>query len=288
MRARAQIERVCATIRKPTGWIGVATAGPSALIYQSDGTDSMIEAVRYLDWPVVESVDPGSPADRAGIRAGDVLVEMGGKALLRNVVVFADMLRPGEGVPIKLQRGREVITVTPIVETLPQQLKISRCSWLDAGTAAAVAPVPVATPGFEYRFETVPSPRAGGFVRARSDSAPRAVPLGEMSTMVVGVGPMARLYGGSSVLAGVHLVALTEGSSRALGVAHGLLVNEVGAGTPGWTAGLRSGDVLLSADTVELRTLRGLQRALDASDDKTVTLLIVRDKKQETVTLRWQ
>jgi S1-C subfamily serine protease len=93
--------------------------------------------------------------------------------------------------------------------------------------------------------------------------------------------------GGVSSMAGLQLVPLNQESSRAFGVEHGLFVNQVLPGTPGRETGLLGGDVLVSADSVDLRSIGTLQRVINRSTDRTVTLLIVRNRKQETVTLRW-
>jgi C-terminal processing protease CtpA/Prc len=93
LRIRRQLESLCANVRKPEGWLGVATTGFQMLDREVDGT----KIVRFLEPPVVASVDPGSPADRVGLRAGDVLLEIGGKRLLQSNVVFSELLRPASG-----------------------------------------------------------------------------------------------------------------------------------------------------------------------------------------------
>ena len=282
---RRQLETLCATVRKPEGWLGVNTAGFKVLDKREDGT----QVLTFLEPPVVTSVDPGSPADRAGLRSGDVLIEIGGKKLMEENVVFAELLRPGAKVALKLQRGRDFVTVTPVVEPLPDGPSTS-CSWVDPGTAYVLAPMPSQTPS-EVRFDNAPDgARRYAYTyttRPRSDSgvvaAATPVPAG-----AVFAGPMTAFYsGGVRSLAGLQLVALSEESSRALGVKHGLLVNQVGPGTPGREAGLQGGDVMISADSVDLRSIGTLQRVLSRARDRTVTIVIVRDRKTQTVQYRW-
>jgi len=283
LRLRRQLETLCANVRKPEGWLGVATTGIQMLDREVDGT----KIVRFLEPPVVESVDPGSPADRVGLRAGDVLIEIGGKRLLQSDVVFSELLRPGERITVKFKRGNDVVTLSPVVEPLPE-VTATPCSWVDVGTAYVLSPMPAQAP-VQVRVENSPDGTrrvAYAYSRTRRDSATvvtAPVPAGS-----VFAGPMAYLYsGGASSLAGLQLVALSPESSRAFGVAHGLFVNQVLPGTPGREAGLQGGDVLVSADSVDLRSIGMLQRVINRSTDRTVTLLIVRDRKQETVTLRW-
>ena len=283
LRLRRQIESLCANVRKPEGWLGVATTGIQLLDREPDGT----RIVRFLEPPTVASVDPGSPADRVGLRAGDVLLEIGGKRLLQSNVVFSELLRPGERVTVKFRRGKEVVTLSPMVEPLPE-VTATPCSWVDAGTAYVLAPVPAQGP-VEVRVNVAPNgtPRyTYEYARARRDST--GIPAPVAVTGPVYAGPMVQYYsGGVSSMAGLQLVPLNQESGRAFGVEHGLFVAQVLPGTLGREAGLQGGDVLVSADSVELRSIGTLQRVMNRSGDRAVRLVIVRDRKQEIVTLRW-
>jgi len=60
----------------------------------------------------MSGVTPGSPAEQVGLKAGDVLVEMGGEKV-RDMRHYADLLRarkPGDTVKIRVQRGTEFLT----------------------------------------------------------------------------------------------------------------------------------------------------------------------------------
>jgi C-terminal processing protease CtpA/Prc len=283
VRLRRQLETLCSNVRKPEGWLGVATTGFQMLDRQEDGQ----QFVRFLEPPVVASVDPGSPADRVGLRAGDVLLEIGGKRLLRANIVFAELLRPGEKIAVRLKRGREEMTLLPLVEPLPE-VTVTPCSWVDAGTAYVLAPMPAQAP-VEVRVQSGPDGTRRytyAYARPRKDSVTASTPLPAAGTVFAG--PMVQFYsGGVSSMAGLQLVPLNQESSRAFGVTHGLFVNQVLPGTPGRAAGLQGGDVLVSADSVDLRSIGTLQRVINRSTDRKVTLRIVRDRKLETVTLRW-
>ncbi|HET9322569.1 MAG TPA: trypsin-like peptidase domain-containing protein [Gaiellaceae bacterium] len=68
------------------------------------------------------SVVNGSPADRAGLRTGDVVVEAGGKAIasgdaLREAI---DAHKPGDKLELKVRRGGDERTVTVTLGTRPQ------------------------------------------------------------------------------------------------------------------------------------------------------------------------
>ena len=111
---RRDLEQLCSSVRKPQGWLGIATTGVTVFDRQGDGP----QVVRYLERPIVASVDPGSPADRAGLRSGDMLIEIGGQVLLHQDVVFAELLRPGEKITVKTcaAGGHDL---QPLVEPMP-------------------------------------------------------------------------------------------------------------------------------------------------------------------------
>jgi serine protease Do len=97
-------------VRRP--WIGVQLGTPD------------VENARELltAGAVVRSVTPGSPAARAGIQSGDVLVRSRGRAL-RNVYDWqAEQLdlRVGDEVPLVVRRGAREMNVSVRVEDLPE------------------------------------------------------------------------------------------------------------------------------------------------------------------------
>ena len=69
---------------------------------------------------VITSVQPQSPAGRAGLRAGDAIRQVNGRAP-RSFIDFADLLaaRPGSGVTLAIQRGTERKEVT--VRLVPEK-----------------------------------------------------------------------------------------------------------------------------------------------------------------------
>jgi membrane-associated protease RseP (regulator of RpoE activity) len=271
-------------VRKPEGWLGVTTMGPQMENMRVDGT----KVIKFLELPVVASVDPGSPADRVGVRAGDVLVEIGGRQLLRENVVFADMLRPGVVVVMKVQRGQDVVTLSPTVEPLPEVTTGTSCTYVDPAVAYIVAPSPGQA---QVRIQKTQDGQGYSYAYARPRRDSSAVVASTTPVPAASgafAGPMAAYFGGgASVLAGLQLVTLSPETSRLLGVTHGILVNQVLTGTMGQEAGLRGGDILVSADSQDLRSIAVLQRVINRANDRIVTIVIVRDRKRETVQLRW-
>jgi hypothetical protein len=66
---------------------------------------------QFEEYPTIYSVDPGSPADRAGIRRGDVLTEIDGISLLsREGGQRFGSIEPGQAVTWTYRRGGSVRT----------------------------------------------------------------------------------------------------------------------------------------------------------------------------------
>ena len=112
-RAKRVMEDLLAhgVIRQPWDGINVRVVAPGA------NPREMLNA-----GVVVNSVVPGSPADRAGVRPGDVIVRAGDRALRNPYDWQAARLdfRVGDAVPLILRRGSRQTTVTLRITDLPE------------------------------------------------------------------------------------------------------------------------------------------------------------------------
>jgi len=79
---------------------------------------------------LVQSVEPGGPAQKAGLEPGDVIVEFNGKPVLSNDELVNQVVRtkPGTSVPIKVLRSREAKSMTVTVAELDLDAEGSRQS----------------------------------------------------------------------------------------------------------------------------------------------------------------
>jgi C-terminal processing protease CtpA/Prc len=91
---------------------------------------------------------------------------------------------------------------------------------------------------------------------------------------------------GSSLNVGALVEPLTAQMAEALGVNGGLMVKTVARKTEAAKAGLRALDVILKVGSDPINTAADWERALRSNVGKQVQVTILRDKKQQTVSLQ--
>ncbi len=72
---------------------------------------------------VVETVVPGGPADKAGIKARDIITEVDGKALVNDSDLgqALNSHKPGDTVTLTVLRGTQKMSVKVTLGTMPSQ-----------------------------------------------------------------------------------------------------------------------------------------------------------------------
>jgi len=302
-RIQRRLSEICAADRKPEGWVGIAYSGSASATREDDGRVIM----RFVDQPSIESVEPGSPADKAGIRGGDRILSMAGKDLRDAVFDFTPLLRPGTRIAFKLQRGVETKLLQVTVEPRPDDFS-TPCPWVDERIAAAFAPMQMA-----FRFnrqdgeggtvQFVPNGTRvivqGGAGSAPSpSSAPTPVtapnpplppsPTPAPTPPLPPVSAFGRLSSGATVtFAGAQLMSVGRELAEALGVERGMLVVGTGRGSPAEQSGLRTGDVVVSVDGQPMTTPMVFLQAVEQATNRELRLQLVRRKKSVSTTLTW-
>ena len=235
------------------GWLGLTLDAPCTVEIR-DGNVFW----RFLEHPEIVSVDPSSPAERAGIRQGDVLLAYDGQDVRREIAMNR-LLQPGRTVRVRLRVRRENNDVREVpVKVAPARGVASR-QWVGPR-----------------------SPR-------RQAQAYRVIVPEGADPVVIGAGAtpsplvIQRLVG----LAGARMETITPGLAEAIGVDRGVLVIAVAPGVPAHESGLVDGDVILKANGREVSNVHDLRRALADSDEKSVKLDVARRGKVRQVTLRW-
>jgi serine protease Do len=237
------------------GWIGIVVEAPHQRMVHAD-----TEFIRYFSYPEIVSVEPNSPAERVGIARGDRLVAYDGADVRDRAINVTRLLQPSRRVTVTVRRDGEDRDFSLTVMKAPQRLILRR----SLSAPDMPAPAPAAEPMI------MPPPNVG--VRLRIPSPPIVLDKTD----------------GSSAIAGATLNEIRdEGLGHIFGVASGLLVTEVFS-DPAEGSGLRGGDVIVGADGQEVTRLSQLQRIISAhSDDRSVELEIVRQKRTRTIMLRW-
>ncbi|MCZ6697213.1 MAG: PDZ domain-containing protein [Acidobacteria bacterium] len=100
--------------------------------YRERGWSGIEDKVKNEDSTIaIRSVLPGSPADRAGLHAGDIVVSVNGVTLskeneARLDAIFMRSFRIGKRLSIGFMRGEEVRTVRMTLERIPDPVLASR------------------------------------------------------------------------------------------------------------------------------------------------------------------
>lgn len=322
MRVRAlepQVERVIelalARLDRPTpapalGYFGVSLSSvPFRQVMQSG------YIVSYCEYPVVESVDPGSPAERGGVQAGDTILAFNNQDVLTGMVDYTGLLVPNTTLRVRTRRSGRTMEHAVRVITRPGSSPVrmtARATMVPEAPLSPPAVAAVPTPSrTEFVFERAPqgAAQASGITMMfmRDTTNPITInrveppfPLGLMNVTVSGASqaPIAPAPPGmvgfsvsadDAVFAGAQLKSLSAELRAALSLPEGVLVWKVLRGTPAADGGLRDGDVIRSANGRVVQRVNDVRVAFEAAGDaRALTFRIHRkDAPDRTVVLRW-
>ena len=223
----------------------------------------------FHDYPHVEAVERESPAERAGIQVGDMIMAFDGKDLRAGKVAMNAVLRPGSTVVVRLTRENRPRSVNVKVEERPRSY---------VGIRSPRAPPAMEVVPEEF---TIEPPEMGDVPRVPpAPETPRAAqpPLGPRPGSF-------GLLGGATV--GAEMIPLDETLGEPYGTDHGLLVLRVGPRTPAARAGIQKGDVLIAVDGRELRSVSTLIRAVERSEKDQLRIELLRKGERKVVVMQW-
>jgi hypothetical protein len=95
----------------PSGYMGLSLSGAQIRIVTPEGV-----MTSHCDYPLVETVDVGSPAARAGIAAGDTLVAYNGRDVTQSAVNYAELITAGTTVRVRVRRSGKPREVPVMVD----------------------------------------------------------------------------------------------------------------------------------------------------------------------------
>jgi serine protease Do len=225
----------------PSGWVGLS------VIQKGSGDDS---AAR-MGYPVVASVDPGSPAQAAGLVAGDTILAYNDVDASSDPVAVRPFLVAGHELVVKVRRnGVRRLTLTVAKRSARNAYSEGVSVSTTSGAALPLmyglpsGPIAIAAP-----------------VAAGREAAP---------------------------FAGAYLARMNPGLANALDVRNsGVLVVDIADGSDAAKAGLESGDVITRADSISVESPLGIMTALRLASDHSVTLDVIRHGKIRKITVRW-
>ena len=244
-----------------TGWFGVRISDQATLDERGNA---------FFDgYPVVKGVEPGSPAAKAGVLAGDVLLTFNSHDMRGASTGLSKWLKVGAPFVLRIRRNDEVKFIRGTLDRRPANWKENLV--------------------LELTVPQIMERQSGSIARAPIE---RVRMLQRMPTPEpLSVLPPALGYGGGVYpFAGAEFTALCDDLAEALGVKpEGVVVTNVVEGSAARTAGLRGGDVIVKADSIQIVGPIDLVRAIRIADenDRSVDLQIVRKRKLQNLVLRW-
>jgi serine protease Do len=201
----------------------------------------------------ITQITPGGPAEKAGLKVNDVILEFGGEQV-QNQQQLGRLVResaPGRQVKVDVWRNGAMQTVTVTIEShreVSMEDPWGRGVWSELPPPGVNWPPVVAMP-----------------------------PVAPFPTIV------------QSPVLGVECESLGDEQQFAefFGVKDGLLVKNVLSGSPAARAGIKAGDVIVKVDETRVGTRRELNDALRvASQKNTYQVTVVRNKKEQQITVQ--
>jgi serine protease Do len=273
----------------PRGWLGIVVSGTA----REPRIDNGELIIRYLTHPEIVSVEPSSPAEKAGLIPTDTLVAYDGHDVRDHDISLTRLLRPNSRVLVRIRRDGKTKDVPVKIDDVPSRIRLRSETSFEVRTPRALAAVPeapdfprgpVSTAALAPRVVTVPPMAAMAPMPPMPEmpAMPVVPAMPPTPAMIIG-------YGLNSV-AGARLEPLTDGLARAVGVRRGVLVTYAAVGSPAYSSGLRDGDVIVRVGGEAVSTVAQLREHVQFAVDNgesSVELDCVRDKKPRRFTLRW-
>jgi len=257
---RAQLTRISQIIDEPSPLLhsGGPAQGYLGVLVRNKNNDSASKLkLKDVRGAVVTLIDHDAPAAQVGLRVNDVLLEVNGQAV-ESAEAFGRMMReipPGRKITLVVSRDGSTQTMTV---QLVDRKKLDTDIWNKLNSGSDIS-----------------SPATG---------------LGILGTGAGGDAPLpggfhVPFIGNSSLKVGALVEPLTAQMADYLGVGNGLMVKQVARKSQAAVAGMKAFDVILKVGTDNIATVSDWDRAMRANQGKTVAVTILRDKKQQTVTL---
>ena len=205
-------------------------------------------------------VDHDAPAGKADLREHDVVLLMNGQPVDGEEQIRR-MLRespPGKAIVLVISRDGRQITVTT---QMANREEVERQAWV--------------------KHFTVPEPQVTSESSVPAYAPAPAAPAVHGGNSFMGTILMSPAY------TGAMLEQMSAQLASFFGVAggSGLLVRSVAANSPAEAAGMHAGDVVVRADAKAVMTTSDWAKAIKNSRGRSLAVTVLRDKKEQTLTL---
>jgi membrane-associated protease RseP (regulator of RpoE activity) len=210
----------------------------------------------------IVQVDHDAPAGKAGLHEHDVVLRLNGQ-LISGGDQVRRMLRessPGKTVVLVISRDGQEMTITT---QMASREEVEREAWQQH----LIVPEP-------QEAQPAEAPESLGNAPASASSAWHG-------NSFIGTILMTPAYTGAVVEKMSPQLANYFGAQGGAG----LLVNSVEANSPAAQAGMLAGDVVVRADTRPVASTNDWAKAIKLSRGKSLTITVLRDKKEQTLTL---
>jgi S1-C subfamily serine protease len=262
----------------PEGYLGISFVCDVRRQYGPEGL-----AIYHYGYPAVESVERGSPADRAGIVPGDTIVAYDSRDVLYRRIVLARLLRPGSVLAVRVRRNGTVknlrVSIAPRPATFVDMnvAGYGGTPQAQSGGSASLDP---------HQWLVIPSPALPPLPPGSPAGAPR--PSIALDEPPASFDDAADPGDETTAIAGAQFVRTSPDLREALALDSGILVVAVGQGTAAAQAGLRAGDVVVAAHGDAIGTPQALAGVLRQAkrDGQPLSLRVVRRHQTRTVVLR--
>jgi serine protease Do len=196
----------------------------------------------------ITSVSPDSPAEKAGLKAGDAVLQYNGQRV-DGMDQFKRMIaETPAGREVKMEIVRNGSTQTVVVKIASRHNVVPR---IFPGGDGAFTMTPIQIEPMEVRVPDIPR----------------------------------MLMSWRSSALGVDAEAIEGQLAQYFGVKEGVLVRAVSAGSPAEKAGVKAGDVIIKAEDSSVATPADLSNRLRAMHGKTASLVVVREHHEMTVSI---
>jgi serine protease Do len=258
-RSLAEGARAIQELQGARGWIGMWADGPHYEYQSRDGQSF----VRYLGYPVVVSIEPKSPAERAGLAAGDVLLAYNGADVREHEINLTKLLVPGGRINVTVRRDGEPKAYDLTVARAPEDF-VRRTAELNALPPDSIGALGSGPKMILRRMPGMP-PMPGGL---------------RFPTML-------NMPKGTGFAWGASLTTINKKIAGVLGIESGILVTDVADGSYAAKSALQEGDVITKAAGRAVTSIDDLFEMRETASSHALELEVLRGKKPTKVVVRW-